>query len=108
MRVWVYRHICQEVCPWNQRFARVAAERDYIARVAGTSPAAHPGTDGPRLVELMAMDEAGWDAFSRGSAVRRAGYAGLERNVAVALGLRGQTVSTGCPRDGEPVASIQL
>lgn len=81
--------ICQEVCPWNRRFARVAAERDYIAREAGTSSAAHPGTDGPLLVELMAMDEAGWDAFSRGSAIRRAGYAGLKRNVAAALGLSG-------------------
>jgi len=29
--VWVYRHICQEVSPWNVRFAEVAAERDYAA-----------------------------------------------------------------------------
>ena len=28
----MYRHICQEVCPWNVRFASVAAERDYAAR----------------------------------------------------------------------------
>ena len=26
-RVWVYRQICQEVCPWNVRFAEVALER---------------------------------------------------------------------------------
>ncbi len=26
--------ICQEVCPWNVRFAEVAAERDYAAREA--------------------------------------------------------------------------
>jgi epoxyqueuosine reductase len=32
------------------------------------------------------MTPAEWDAFSRGSAIRRAGYAGLKRNVAVALG----------------------
>lgn len=37
----------------------------------------------------MALDEAGWEAFSRGSAVRRAGRAGFLRNVAVALGNRG-------------------
>jgi epoxyqueuosine reductase len=27
-----------------------------------------------------------WDAWTRGSAIRRAGYAGFKRNVAVALG----------------------
>ncbi|HSJ10408.1 MAG TPA: HEAT repeat domain-containing protein, partial [Longimicrobiales bacterium] len=27
-----------------------------------------------------------WDEWTRGSAIRRAGYAGLKRNVAVALG----------------------
>ncbi len=46
----------------------------------------HPGTDAPSLVELMSMDELGWEAFSRGSPLRRAGRAGFRRNVAVALG----------------------
>jgi epoxyqueuosine reductase len=32
----------------------------------------------------MSRDE--WDAFSRGSAIRRAGYAGFRRNVGVAMG----------------------
>jgi epoxyqueuosine reductase len=45
-----------------------------------------PGTTSPSLIDLMSMDEAGWEAFSRGSAVRRAGLSGLRRNVAVALG----------------------
>jgi epoxyqueuosine reductase len=45
-----------------------------------------PGTEAPSLVELMAMSDAEWDLFTRGSAIRRAGYAGLRRNVAVALG----------------------
>lgn len=39
----------------------------------GRQPA-HPGTEAPSLVELMRMTRADWDAFSRGSAVRRAGY----------------------------------
>jgi epoxyqueuosine reductase len=34
----------------------------------------------------MALDEGGWEAFSRGSALRRPGRAGFLRNVAVALG----------------------
>jgi len=49
-------------------------------------PARSLGTDGPRLVDLAALDEAAWNAFTRGSAIRRAGYAGLRRNVTVALG----------------------
>ena len=48
----------------------------------------HPGTDGPPLVELLrtALSEEAWDAFSRGSAIRRAGRAGFARNVCVAMG----------------------
>ena len=44
------------------------------------------GTVAPSLASLMSMDEATWDEFSRGSAMRRAGRAGFLRNVAVALG----------------------
>ena len=32
------------------------------------------------------MSEDEWDAYTRGSAMRRAGYAGLRRNVAIAIG----------------------
>jgi epoxyqueuosine reductase len=38
------------------------------------------------LVELMRMSYEEWDVWTRGSAIRRAGYAGFGRNVAVALG----------------------
>lgn len=34
----------------------------------------------------MTMTHEEWDEWTRGSAMRRAGYAGLKRNVAVALG----------------------
>jgi epoxyqueuosine reductase len=40
----------------------------------------------PSLVELMRLSPEAWDAFTRGSAVRRARREGLLRNVAVALG----------------------
>jgi epoxyqueuosine reductase len=94
-------HVCQEVCPWNVRFAQVAAESDYAARTAweaewdrdpddphddGPTEAVIPTTDGPALVDLMRMSEDEWDAWTRGSAIRRAGYSGLLRNVAIALG----------------------
>lgn len=98
--------ICQEVCPFNVRFAEGAAEPAYAARGPGERPVgvqavpgedpppgagghpAHPGTSAPSLVALMetALDEARWEAFSRGSAIRRAGREGFARNVAVALG----------------------
>jgi epoxyqueuosine reductase len=52
----------------------------------GPTEAVIPSTDGPALVDLMRMSEDEWDAYTRGSAMRRAGYAGLRRNVAIALG----------------------
>ena len=91
--------ICQEVCPFNVRFAEETTEPRYAARGPGerplgveddpTSPSAwHPGTASPSLVDLLstALDEDAWESFSRGSAIRRAGRAGFARNVCVALG----------------------
>jgi epoxyqueuosine reductase len=52
----------------------------------GPIEAVIPSTDGPALVDLMRMSEDEWDAYTRGSAMRRAGYAGLRRNVAIAIG----------------------
>jgi epoxyqueuosine reductase len=70
--------ICQEVCPWNsEKFVQLAAEKDFAPR---------PHVGARRLIELMSMSEDEWDAFSRGSAIRRAKRAGFLRNVAVALG----------------------
>jgi epoxyqueuosine reductase len=73
--------ICQEVCPWNApKFVQLSQERDF-------APRSH--VHDRKLLELMGMDEAEWDAFSRGSAIRRAKRAGFLRNVAVALGNTG-------------------
>ncbi|MGD2070625.1 MAG: HEAT repeat domain-containing protein [Gemmatimonadota bacterium] len=52
----------------------------------GPIEAVIPSTDGPALVDLMGMSEDEWDAYTRGSAMRRAGYSGLRRNVAIAIG----------------------
>jgi hypothetical protein len=73
--------ICQEVCPWNERFSEPSTEPDYGAR---------EGLDGPQLValadRLLAMDDAAFGETFQGSPVRRTGRVGLLRNVCVALG----------------------
>lgn len=70
---------------------QVTKERDYRAdwRAAENRPdlpAGLPSTESPSLVELLRMTREEWDRWTRGSAIRRAGYAGFKRNVAVAVG----------------------
>lgn len=69
---------------------RPGSPRAQDAAAGGATPwpdrPPHPGTEAPSLVDLMRMTREDWDAFSRGSAIRRAGYAGFKRNVAVAMG----------------------
>ena len=67
---------CQLFCPWN-KFARTTSIADFTARHS---------LDGTALVELFAWTEAEWNTRTEGSALRRAGYEGWLRNVAVALG----------------------
>ena len=67
---------CQLVCPWN-KFAQVASVADFAPRA---------GLDGAALAELFGWTQAEWAARTEGSALRRAGYDGWLRNVAVALG----------------------
>jgi epoxyqueuosine reductase len=69
--------ICQEVCPWNEKFSFPSAEPAYRAG---------PDTDGPELIELMSLDEDGFAQRFSGSPIKRAKRRGLLRNVAVALG----------------------
>nr|VFK00816.1 MAG: epoxyqueuosine reductase [Candidatus Kentron sp. H]VFK01865.1 MAG: epoxyqueuosine reductase [Candidatus Kentron sp. H]VFK05217.1 MAG: epoxyqueuosine reductase [Candidatus Kentron sp. H] len=67
---------CQLVCPWN-RFARVTEEKDFLPR---------HGLAAPDLVSLFGWSEAEFLARTAGSALRRVGYEGWLRNIAVALG----------------------
>ena len=74
---WVFGcDICQDVCPWN-RHAPGTAE-----------PALQPAADGGTvsLVELLALDAAGFRARFRGSPLLRAKRHGLLRSAAIALG----------------------
>jgi epoxyqueuosine reductase len=65
--------ICQDVCPWNRR-APVTDE-----------PAFAPRHFAPPLEKLAALTEDEFHAMFRGSAVKRAKYAGFLRNVATAM-----------------------
>lgn len=67
---------CQLVCPWN-KFAQPTHEEDFAPR---------HGLDGAKLVELLAWTEDEFLKKTEGMPIRRAGYAGFSRNVAVALG----------------------
>ena len=67
---------CQLVCPWN-KFAQPTSEADFAAR---------SGLESPPLVELFAWTETEFLARTEGMAIRRTGYEGWLRNIAVALG----------------------
>jgi epoxyqueuosine reductase len=67
---------CQLVCPWN-KFAQATSEADFAPR---------HGLDGATLVELFAWSETDFLQRTAGMAIRRAGYTGWLRNIAVALG----------------------
>jgi len=69
--------ICQEVCPWNRRFARSMAEPTFQLEA---------GAIAPYLLDLLALDDDGFRWRFRGSPIKRAKRRGLLRNVAVALG----------------------
>ena len=73
--------ICQDVCPWNSpRRAPISTDTELAAREELINPA---------LEQLASMDEAAFERMFNGSPVRRAGFAGLKRNIAVAMGNSG-------------------
>jgi epoxyqueuosine reductase len=68
--------ICQEVCPWNRK---VAATED-----PGFRPL--PVLEQTRLAEVARLDDAGFAERFAGTALGRAGRAGLVRNALLAAG----------------------
>ncbi len=68
--------ICQDVCPWNHK-APISTDPELEAREKLVNPA---------LGWLSTMDEAEFEREFNGSPVRRAGFLGLKRNVAIAIG----------------------
>ncbi len=70
---------CQLICPWN-RFAKHTNEEDFSPR--------HQ-LDNQDLLELFSWSEEEFLAKTEGSAIRRTGYQGWRRNIAIALGNSG-------------------
>lgn len=78
---WVFGcDICQQVCPWNMRFAPAEGDLAFAPR-----PALSP----PDLCEELALDQQAFSRKFKGSPVKRARRGGYLRNVAVALGNSG-------------------
>ncbi len=76
--------ICQDVCPWNQRFAQVTDE-------AGFQP--YPENIAPTLEDLADLSEAEWDRRFRASALRRIKPAMWRRNARANLARRSPETS---------------
>jgi epoxyqueuosine reductase len=73
--------ICQEVCPWNVRFARELPEGSPFAPREALA-----GRDAATLArELLAMTPDEFRAGFRRSPMKRAKLHGLQRNAAVVL-----------------------
>ena len=71
--------ICQDVCPWNRKAP------------FGADPHLQPRSElvNPALEALAALDETAFELMFNGSPVRRAGFNGLRRNIAIAMGNSG-------------------
>ena len=67
---------CQLICPWN-RYAKISLVADY-------APRHH--LDNITLNQLWQWQESDFLSFTEGSPIRRAGYFGFMRNIAIALG----------------------
>ena len=94
--------ICQDVCPWNGKAIRVAGNASHPTHSAKNSEwmGHNPiGTDAdleprpelvyPALDWLASLDEQAFEREFNGSPVRRTGFMGLRRNVAIAMGNSG-------------------
>jgi epoxyqueuosine reductase len=78
---WIFGcDVCQEVCPWNERFAVPAANDPFGVRddLSGIDP-----------VEMLALDENAFRARYSGTSLMRARWDGMRRNACIVLGNRG-------------------
>jgi len=75
--------VCQDVCPYNQSSSQAAALEAFEPAERWSE------LDAARLLQI---DQEAFDAWARGSAIKRAGVEGMARNAAIVLGNRGGRV----------------
>ena len=71
--------ICQDVCPWNRK-APIGHDPELAPRAELVNPT---------LEWLAELEEADFERLFNGSPVRRTGFQGLRRNIAIAMGNSG-------------------
>lgn len=71
--------ICQDVCPWNHRFA---------TGIGDPALAPRPENVDPDIAELATLDDETFRQRFKGSPIKRAKRSGLVRNVAIAIANR--------------------
>lgn len=74
---------CLAACPWNRFAQKAKLMQSYDRR----------DLEGPNLLDLLALDEAGFRARFKGTPIQRLKRRGLLRNVCVALGNVGDAMA---------------
>ncbi|MSQ46934.1 MAG: tRNA epoxyqueuosine(34) reductase QueG [Deltaproteobacteria bacterium] len=83
---WIFGcDVCQDVCPWNEKLGR--SRKDHVREDLVREDLVDVLL--PSLPELLMLDDAGFRARFRHSAILRPKRRGLLRNVAIALGNSG-------------------
>jgi epoxyqueuosine reductase len=94
--------ICQDVCPWNEKFSQPLREAAFAPRDVLESN--DPRTIARKALQLTQDD---FTALFRNSPIKRTKLRGLKRNAAVVLGNIGETADQDilehAVRDAEPV-----
>jgi epoxyqueuosine reductase len=79
---WIFGcDVCQQVCPWNVRFAKGKRDAAFHPR---------PFLEQPDLRAFLDLQPASFQELLRGSPLKRAKRHGLVRNAAVAAGARAE------------------
>jgi epoxyqueuosine reductase len=96
---WIFGcDVCQDVCPWNERFAREVEGDPFAFRddLRGLDP-----------IEILGMDETAFRARYSGTSLMRAKWEGMRRNACLVLGNARDPAAipalTRALRDADPV-----
>jgi epoxyqueuosine reductase len=100
---WVFGcDVCQQVCPWNLRFAASQGDPAFAPR---------PGVPAPHLAQELGLTPVAFSRKFKGSPLKRPRRRGYLRNVAVALGNSGDpgavpALENALLHDAEPLVRL--